>query len=173
MTIYAKQNVIQPLIVAVIDNNGNYITGLTVTFEVRKSSDNSLYASGTLTSVGNIYINNVTMTTLDKYYVLYITPSGYENGEEELVVDTATLTDLNTQLNNLAISIAKILGLSQSNYRLTDQVYNPDGCLVMAKISIYPTQVDTENQTNPIAEYEIEAVYNLAGQLIDYKVVEI
>lgn len=173
MTLYAKQSTVYPLIVAVLDTEGKYITGLTVNYEVRRSSNNNLEASGTMTGIGNIYLVNITLTDLDKYYVLYITPTGYENGEEELFVESATLTDIDSQFITLLDKIIKILGLSQSNYRLTNQVYNGAGSLTSAVISIYSTAADTNAETLPIAQYQVTAVYNVNEQLIDYKVTEI
>lgn len=173
MSIEAKQNTIQPLLVAVIDTNGDFVTGLSITYEVRKASDHSLTFSGSFTNVGNIYIANITPTVLGDYYVLYTTPSSYENGQEEMVVRQVTIDDIDNILTILGEQITKILGLSQSNYRLTDQIYNPSGCLVSATLSIYPTAIDTENETNAIAVYSIETNYDTNGNLIDYKVVEL
>jgi hypothetical protein len=173
MTIYAKQSTVYPLIVAVLDTEGKYLTGLTVTYEVRRSSNNNLELSGTMIGVGDIYLVNITLADLDKYYVLYITPTGFENGEEELIVESATLTDIDSQLEVLLDKIIKILGLSQSNYRLTDQVYNEAGCLTSGLISIYANAADTAAENNPIAQYQVTAVYNVDLKLIDYQVVEI
>ena len=173
MPLYAKQSTPYPLIVAVINTDGDYITGLTVTFEVRKSSDNSLIDSGTLIGVGDIYVDTINISILDNYYVLYITPSGYENGEEELIVQANTLDDIDNELEDILDILIKILGLSQSNYRITNQEYSTEGCLTSAVISIYNNATDTENEDNPIAQYQVTAIYNMVGQLIDYKVVEI
>jgi len=173
MTLYAKQSTVYPLIVAVVDTQGKYVTGLIVNYEVRRSSDNNLEDSGSMTSIGDIYLANITLADLDKYYVLYITPTGYENGEEELFVESATLTDIDSQLEILLDKICRILGLSQSNYRLTNQMYNEAGCLTSAIISIYNNAADTAAENNPIAQYQVTAIYNVDLKLIDYQVVEI
>lgn len=172
MTTYIKQNVAYPLIVAVIDNNGDFVTGLTITYEVRKSSDNSLITSGTLTNTGNIYTDSVTISTTGDYYVLYFSPTDYENGKEILIVNINNIDDIATDLEDIAEKLCKVLGLVQSNYRLTNQIYNSDGCLTSATISIYNSANDTDSQTNPIATYTITATYNSTGELIDYKVTE-
>jgi len=173
MPLYAKQSTVYPLIVAVLDTQGKYVTSLTVTYEVRRSSNNNLETSGTMTGIGNIYLANITLADLDKYYVLYLTPTGYENGEEELIVESATLTDIDLQLTVLLDKLIKTLGLSQSNYRLTNQTYNEAGCLTSAVISIYSNAADTNAENLPIAQYQVTAVYNVNLQLIDYKVTEI
>jgi hypothetical protein len=173
MSIEAKQNTAKPLVVAVINTTGDFVTGLNISYEVRKASDHTIVASGILTNTGNIYLTFITLTDLGDYYIFYTTPSGYENGQEELTVYQATINDIDNTLEILSEQITKILGLSQSNYRLTDQIYNPNGCLVSATLTIYPTAIDTENETNPIAVYSIETNYDTNGQLIDYKVVEL
>lgn len=166
MTIPVKKSIAYPLIVAVVDTSGDFVTGLTISYEVRKSSDNSLTTSGTLTSTGNIYTDSITISVVGGYYVLYSSPTNYENGKENLIVKTYDIDDI-------GVKLCKVLGLVQSNFRLTDQTYNVDGCLLTAKISIYDNDSDTNSQTNPIAEYTVSATYNTNGELTDYKVTEI
>lgn len=172
MSIYIKQNTIYPILVSVIDNNGNFITTLSVSYEIRKSLDNSLVTSGTLTNVGNIYLDTATLTEKGDYYILYFTPTGYENGEERIVVQEHTNDDLALDLDSLAENLAKVLGLVQSNFRITHQIYNANNCLTSAKIAIYNNAIDTQNQVNPISEYTVIATYDSNSRLTDYKVTE-
>ena len=172
MVTYIKQNTSHFLIVVLLDNKGDFKTGETITYEVRKSSDDTLTTSGTLTNIGNIYSDTISISVIGEYYVLYFTPTKHENGLETLIVQISDINDIQDSLDNLATKLIKVLGLSQSNYRLTDQVYNVDGCLTSAKISIYNTASDTNNQINPIAEYTINATFNTNQELIDYKVTE-
>ena len=172
MTTYIKKSVAYPLLVSVIDNNGDFVIGLIISYEVRKTSDNSLITSGSLTSVGYIYTDSITISELGNFYVLYFSPTNYENGKENLIVRDNTIDDIATDLNSIASNLIKVLGLSQSNYRLTDQVYDSNGCLTSATISIYTNATDTDNETSPIAQYSIIASYNAELQLIDYKVTE-
>lgn len=79
---------IHKLEVSLIDENGNFVSGLTITYELRKSSDNSLVDSGTLIEEGNIYAASVTINEVGQYRIIYFTPSEYENGTEDIVVDT-------------------------------------------------------------------------------------
>jgi len=65
--------------VSVVDDNGDFVTGLTITYEVRDISDNSLFASGTLTAAGNIYKAAITFTSVGQYTAIYTTPAGYQN----------------------------------------------------------------------------------------------
>ena len=172
MAIYIKQNTSHFLIVVLLDNKGDFKSSETITYEVRKSSDNSLTTSGTLTNTGNIYTDTISISVLGEYYVLYFTPTKHENGLETLVVQTSDINDIQDSLDNLATKLIKVLGLVQSNYRLTDQVYDTEGSLTSAKISIYNSASDTNSQTNSIVEYTINATYNTNQELTDYKVTE-
>ena len=172
MSIYIKQNAIYPILVSVIDTNGNFITTLSVTYEIRKSVDNSLVTSGTLANVGNIYLDTVTLTEKGDYYILYFTPTGYENGEEKIVVQEHTNDDLASDLDSLASNLAKVLGLSYSNYRTSNHVFNASNCLTSAKISIYNSASDTDSETNPITEYTVTYTYDTNNKLIGSKITE-
>ncbi len=172
MATYIKQNTSHFLIVVLLDNKGDFRSGETITYEVRKSSDNSLTTSGTLTSTGNIYSDTINIAVLGEYYVLYFTPSKTENGLETLIVQANTVDDIQDSLDALGIKLCQVLGLSQSNYRLTNQVYDGNGCLTSATISIYNNASDTNNEINPLATYNVIAVYNANSELIDYKVTE-
>ena len=95
---------------AITDQNGDFVSGLTVTYEVRKSVDNSLVASGTMTEEGDVYKISISFSVEGQYRALYITPTGYENGTETILVEDATdLIALNDKL-------IRVLGLSQENY---------------------------------------------------------
>ncbi len=167
-----KQNTAHPLIVVLLDNKGDYKTGETITYEVRNSTTNVLVTSGTLTSTGNIYTDSINIATLGEFYVLYFTPTKHENGLEQLIVQKSDINDIQDSLDSLATKLCQVLGLSQSNYRLTNQVYNSNACLTSATISIYNNASDTNSQINPIATYSIVAVYNANNELTDYKVTE-
>lgn len=152
---------------SVTDQNGDFVSGLIVTYEVRKSIDNSLIASGTMTEEGDVYKVSISFSVEGQYRALYTTPSGYENGAEVIVVVDATdLTSLNDKL-------VRILGLSQENYRIFDPIYitkKGQPCMTSATIKIYPSATDVDNDTNAIAEYEIEATYDVNAKMTGYRV---
>lgn len=173
MTTIIPINKIYYMEVGVLDNSGDFVTGLTITYEIRKSSDNTLFDNGTLVEQsGGAYVSSVTFTEEEQYRILYFTPTGTENGAEDILTEEADLTDINQILEEVLDKVCKILGLSQSNYKLSDQVYNSDNCLTSATITIYPTATDLANDTNAIASYSVTAVYDSNGRLIDYRVVE-
>ena len=75
--------------------------------------------------------------------------------------------------DNIYNSIERVLGLSQQNYRLFNQVYDANNCLLASSIKIYKTANDCNIDTNPISEYSMIATYNATGQMEEYKVIEI
>lgn len=89
---------------------------------------------------------------------------------QELVTDVDYLV---TKIDEQYQLLVQIAGLSQKNYRMFDQVYDANGCLLSASIKTYPTSLDADNDTNPDFSYEMSAEYDTEGRLIDYKVIEI
>jgi hypothetical protein len=172
MVTYIKQNTSHFLIAVLLDNKGDYKTSETITYEIRKSSDNSLTTSGTLTVTGNIYTDTVNISVIGEYYILYFTPTKFENGLESLIVQKSDINDIQDSLDILAVKLTKVLGLVQSNFRLSNQVYDSNNCLTSAKISIYDSADDTDNDMNPIVEYTVNATYDSLQRITDYKVTE-
>ena len=84
-TFYINQ--IAYLELSVLDVNGDFISGLTVTYEIRKSSDNSLFASGTMSEISSVYTISAMFIIIGEYRVKYITPIGYEDGFENIYID--------------------------------------------------------------------------------------
>jgi len=78
-----------------------------------------------------------------------------------------------TGLTTLNSDIERILGLVQQNYRVIDQIYDANNCLLSGTIKIYPTATDCDNDTNEIAEYAMSATYSATGQMLSYKVIEV
>lgn len=65
---------------AVLDENGDFVPSLNITFEIRQSSTNNLIHSGTMANVGSVYTTEVTLTSVGSYRAVFITPANYENG---------------------------------------------------------------------------------------------
>lgn len=65
----------------------------------------------------------------------------------------------------------RVLGLSQENVRMTDHQYDQDDNLIAQTIRVYPSKVDVQQQTQPIATYKMEADYDDQGRLQDYRIV--
>lgn len=68
----------------------------------------------------------------------------------------------------LAPDMDRVLGLSQENFRMKNQVYDGDGNLTSATVRIYQTAADAQNDVNPIAEYAMTASFAGAGLCTSY-----
>lgn len=146
------KNEAHKLELSLTDTLGNFVSGKTIIYSVYKSSDNSLYDSGTMTEIGTsgIYQASVTFTEIGQYRIEYITPSKFEN-----IIDTFYVREeLATQE-----LVKRILGLSQENYRIINPVYDTKRNLIAGTIKIYPTASDVDADTNAIAQYQINAQY--------------
>lgn len=83
-----------------------------------------------------------------------------------------TTTNIQNDISNLSLDVKHILGLVQSNYRLSNHIYDKEGRLTSTKISIFSNATDCDSNINSFATYTMGASYNLDGLLIDYKVVK-
>jgi hypothetical protein len=72
--------------ISVTGDNGELVTGLSIGYVVKKSSDNSTFSSGSLTEIAGVYYTTINFTTLGQYRVIYSLPSGYESGIDEILV---------------------------------------------------------------------------------------
>lgn len=151
-----------------LDNKGNRVSGQTVTYNIYKSSDDTLFKSGTLSEIGitGVYKDSVIYTEAIQYRVEYTTPSKYDDLIETYIIEEFSLSDIYT--------IAKrSLGLSKENIRLFDPVYNSDHRLLSATFKIYDSKSDTESDINVIATYDVIAEYNIDNELIAFREVKI
>lgn len=69
--------------------------------------------------------------------------------------------------------VERILGLSQQNYKVTNQRYDKYTNLIYSIIKTYRTPEDCNNEINPIATYEMTSTWDKRGHLMGYKVIEI
>lgn len=152
--------------IMIIDNLGNPVPGLLVTYDIIDSLTNISYDSGSLTDLGTgIYKKSITWNILGQYRILYSTPAGYEDQIETIYVVEDKIADV-TDL------IKRILGLTQENFRLFNTVYDVNNNLTSCTIKIYPSSTDCDNDTNEISEYSMTSTYNL-GLLTDYKMTKV
>jgi len=84
--------------------------------------------------------------------------------------DNSAGSTVNTRglLGEMEIAIERILGLSQHNYRITDQVYD-DKLMLSSTIRLYATKADADADINHTFEYVMDAAYDGVGRLTDYK----
>jgi len=158
-TLFKDQSSI--LEIAMLDDLGDFVSGLTITYEVRDTS-NILIISGITSEINNIYSFSYTFDTNGVYRLKYLTPTDYENGFEQIKI-----------VDNYIESIKLILGLSQENFRIKDQVYDVNNSLESAIIRIYNNATDCNNDVSPLAEYSMSASYDSNNRLISYKVIKV
>lgn len=139
----------------ITDSNGIPKPGLSASYIIYKSNDDSVIASGVLTDVGTgIYKASYTCTALGQFYVIYTTPTGYTDETESFFVQNETAK---------ANELARVLGLSDENKKILNTVHDSNGSLTSATVKLFPTATDFENNTNVLAEYEYSATYNASG----------
>jgi hypothetical protein len=85
---------------------------------------------------------------------------------------TETLNDIDNNILDMSLDIKHILGLGQSNYRLSNHIYDQEGRLLSVTIKIFYNSIDCNNNINEFASYIMNASYDSNGLLIDYKVVK-
>ncbi len=162
------QNETYYLEVTLTDNQGDFVTGSgnLVTYEIRRSSDDVLIDSGTMNPAGDIYKAQISLSALGQYRAIYYTPNKYENGSEILQV----VEEITDDLSGIIARLNRILGLCQENYRVIDPVHDNKNNLVSAILKLYGSASDTDNDLNPIAEYNVTATHDGKGRMTGYKV---
>ena len=151
-----------PLELFIIDKDGEPITGLSNSYTIYDSSDDSVVVSGSLTDQGlGVYTATYVFTVSGQYRIIYNTPSGYSDEIESIIVEESHL-DL----------LKRILGLSQENYRIFDSVYNANHLLTSATVKTYATASDCNNDLSPIATYSMITEYNVDSEMTAYRMVK-
>jgi len=142
----------------VTDLSGSPVTGLSPTYVIYKSSDNSVVDSGSFIDEGNgVYHASYTFSALGQYYIIYSTPVNYTDEIENImVIDRYARED----------DLLRALGLTDENKKILDTEHNSDGQLTHAIIELYPSAIDFDNNTNVMATYEYNATYNGSGLML-------
>jgi len=135
----------------ITDSLGDPKIGLSVDYEIKKSSDDSLITSGSLVDSGNgMYSNSYIFDTLGQYYIAYTTPASYTDEMEQIIVQSKIAQQ---------DSLLRSLGLAQSNYRILNQVYDGNGDLTSATTRLYNNATDANNDVDHFAEYVVSVGY--------------
>jgi hypothetical protein len=93
----------------------------------------------------------------------------YKNTQK---VWTEDLTNLSPE-GSAANMMKRILGLTQENFYIKDQVYDDDGNMTSAVMRTYTDNVSVGTENNIRAEYNITAAYNAQGECISYRSVKV
>jgi len=168
MTNFYKNRVYY-LELAITDLDGNYVTSLqsgeSVNYRIIKSSDGTEIDSGDMILDGNVWKAQYIFTTIGEYRIEYITPIGYQNGIDEILVleESQSPEEQEYKLN-------RILGLCQENYRIFEPTFDKYGNMSKATIKTYSNATDCDNDENVLAEYEMTALFDRKNHMTDYKV---
>lgn len=110
-------------------------------------------------------------TTKSFVFYKHFTDAPANDDEFEIIIDfTNPTADLGSQLDVIQSELAIIKGLVKHNFKMSNLVYSGNK-MTSAKMKLFATAADLQNDINAIATYNITAQYNGSGQLIDYKVV--
>ena len=146
MTDRIYKDVTHKLEVGVIDQYGNFVSGLLVTYEVKRCSDDGIIQDGVLPEIGvtGVYSVPITISINGEYRVKYTTPSGYENGFEDLIVSDAEAIDS---------TVAKTSG-----EKGTDSIYNTvsdiDVDEILSKFNMLSSKILASSSKSEIKKLE-------------------
>jgi len=76
-------------------------------------------------------------------------------------------------IDDLYVISTRILGLSQENYHIDNNIYDSENRLTFGRIRTYKNSIDVGSESNVLATYNIEASYNPDGTLDKYGVSKI
>jgi hypothetical protein len=89
--------------------------------------------------------------------------------QESTVAAKPSLSDIEgSEVLAKQVDILRLLGLSQENFRVINQLYDNDGNLTSATVRTYSTATDAQNNTNPMAEYQMTATFSGPARCTSY-----
>jgi len=154
-------------------DQGAPTTGLTPTIDIWLSDGSSVVSSASMSEVdGGFYYFDFTSYDDDLDYFIRADAGPSLSDTDRYIAGTNEIGQVTSQLTLQDTALSYILGLVQSNFRIQNQTYDGNGNLTAAKISIYPSAIETDNDVNPLATYTVSASYGASGNLTDYKVTQ-
>lgn len=144
------------------------IDNLSVNFSTNLYSDdylNPLIITNSSVIVKNSDVPGITELSSITYNI--------ENINSAITSINSALTNIEIDITDALGSLKSILGLSQHNYRLLNHTYDSDHRLLSCNIKLYNTSYDCDNDLNAFEVYEMDAVYNALGELVNYKVIKL
>jgi len=114
------KNIPHRLEAEVLDANGKPVSGLSLTYEVKRCLNDELVYAGSLLETGSIYSAEVTLTGTEEYRVKYTTPATYHDGFENLIVGDfdnykANVSSLALQTTANAAMVSASLAYDKAN----------------------------------------------------------
>jgi len=97
-----------------------------------------------------------------------------DDRDMQVLAKEQTLNDLLNLVvehrNEIEEKIKRILGLTQENFRIDEQIYDSANRLLNARIRIFENADDMNDFDKAIAVYKVSARYDANGRCIEYKV---
>ena len=125
----------------------------------------------TVNELGNgVYRLNFTPDSLGNWVLVVYNSTHFPWGKAESYFCVTEAFD------DIADLIKRTLGLSQENYRIFNPTYTTkqrQRVMTSATIKIYSNASDVDSDTNALAEYYIQAVFNNQADMTSYKVKKI
>jgi hypothetical protein len=175
--VYIEQDKLNIDVLIVKDENDNPVTGLIISdFTIKlynpNKEDVANISSGVIVNIDEvgdgIYRVQFTPDELGDWDLVVYNSTYFPFGKGENYSVVLNLGGLSPELEDI---IRRTIGLTQENYRVTNQTYDKNNNLSGGLISIYPSALDLENNSNVMATYQMSAVFNLkTNHLTDYKV---
>ncbi len=141
-----------PAIIYTLDFQDVNKSGLTITLTTfKKVSDDSTVTPPTVSELSNgvyKFTFNIDSQDSDIYFVA-------DDSAQNVI--TGRLNRRNSDLLNE--DMLRILGLSQENMFIDNQVFDGNNNLTASRVRIYSTSIDVGTTTNVIATYTLTATY--------------
>lgn len=154
-------------------DSGTPATGLSPTVDVWTSGGSQVVTGAPMTEVaGGFYHYDFTAYDETEDYFIRADGGVSLSDTDRYIAGTNEVGQVTSQLTLQDTNLSYILGLVQSNFRITGQTYDGNGNLTAATITIYPTAADVGLETNALASYSVSATYGGSGQLTNYQVVK-
>jgi len=113
-----------------LDNDGEFVNGLDITYQVVNSKTETEVYSGTMVDMGNIYKSDqlIKFSSAGQYRVIYNTPESYENGSEVIIARSLQRGNIihHTDADGVWSNTEKmnLLDKVNANYKLLKKIDN-------------------------------------------------
>jgi hypothetical protein len=152
--------------------NGWRVVATDVNVVVHENLYSDDYANPYIVTNSSVLSKNSDIPNLDSGITYSLSGISYQIENLSTDLDVG-LSGISNQIDLVAIDIKLILGLVQHNYRLSSHVYDSEHRLTFVVIKLFNSKSDCDSNINEFATYNMNAVYNFAGELVDYKVTRI
>jgi hypothetical protein len=143
-------------------------TGLTPTITVWKLGTGMVVnAQPMLEIAGGFYYYNFSGYDHKSDYVIQGYAATLQPSERYVIGSN----DVDSQRSQGAIK--QILGMVQSNFTMTNQDYDSEGRLTFANVYTYANAADANAGTPVLHAYQVDATYDISGNLDSYKVIDL